>query len=280
MHHQQGHDRSENVGIAFEIPGHPSLALRTARIHFHLSGSSFPVTSRPRLLVSVRNAVEALAAVRGGADIIDVKEPSAGSLGRAPAEAIAEIVEILASTAPHIPGSVALGELIELSKAATMPSIPAGVRWLKMGLSGCGGRRDWCQQWMIVREAICPASACIAVAYVDAEAADAPPLREVLAAAIETRCAGLLLDTFSKGGGTLLDAVTTTDLIDVVQKAQAAGLLVALAGRLRRSDLPAVLAARPDVVAVRSAVCRDQNRTAVMEESLVKAFRQAMIDAA
>ncbi len=218
--------------------------------------------------------------MRGGADIIDVKEPSAGSLGRASAEAIAEIVDALTHTAPHIACSVALGELIELSNAATMPSIPAGVQWLKMGLSGCGGQRDWRRMWMSVRERICPAAAWIAVAYVDATAADAPPIREVLAAAIETRCAGLLLDTFTKTGGTLLDAVTTTDLVDVVQKAQAAGLLVALAGRLRLSDLPAVLAARPDVVAVRSAVCRDQNRTAVMEESLVKAFRQAMIDAA
>ena len=34
-----------------------------------------------RLLVSVRSAAEARAALSGGADIIDAKEPSLGSLG-------------------------------------------------------------------------------------------------------------------------------------------------------------------------------------------------------
>ena len=35
------------------------------------------------LLVSVRNVEEALAALEGGASLIDVKEPSRGPLGRA-----------------------------------------------------------------------------------------------------------------------------------------------------------------------------------------------------
>ena len=37
----------------------------------------------PGLLVSVRSAAEALAALAGGADVIDVKEPNQGSLGAA-----------------------------------------------------------------------------------------------------------------------------------------------------------------------------------------------------
>jgi len=43
---------------------------------------------RPQLLVSVRNADEALAAQRGLAEIIDVKEPLHGSLGRADASTV------------------------------------------------------------------------------------------------------------------------------------------------------------------------------------------------
>ena len=46
----------------------------------------------PRLLVSVRNADEAIAALAGGAHVIDVKEPERGSLGAADTSAIAEIV--------------------------------------------------------------------------------------------------------------------------------------------------------------------------------------------
>ena len=37
----------------------------------------------PKLLVSVRTIEEARAALAGGADIIDIKEPTRGSLGRA-----------------------------------------------------------------------------------------------------------------------------------------------------------------------------------------------------
>ena len=43
---------------------------------------SIPLGRGPQLLVSVRNATEAAAAVLGGADILDVKEPANGPLGR------------------------------------------------------------------------------------------------------------------------------------------------------------------------------------------------------
>ena len=45
-----------------------------------------------RLLVSVRNALEAEVALAGGAHVIDVKEPSHGSLGRADEATLAEVV--------------------------------------------------------------------------------------------------------------------------------------------------------------------------------------------
>ena len=45
-----------------------------------------------RLLVSVRSAAEAEAALLGGADVIDVKEPDRGPLGRADDAVIAAVV--------------------------------------------------------------------------------------------------------------------------------------------------------------------------------------------
>ena len=45
--------------------------------------------SQPSLLVSVRCADEVAAAIEGGAEIIDVKEPSHGSLGMALPETLA-----------------------------------------------------------------------------------------------------------------------------------------------------------------------------------------------
>ena len=45
-----------------------------------------------RLLVSVRNAAEAETALAGGATVIDVKEPSRGSLGRVDDATLAEVM--------------------------------------------------------------------------------------------------------------------------------------------------------------------------------------------
>ena len=93
----------------------------------------------PRLLVSVRNAEEAIAACCGGADIIDVKEPLNGSLGRASAEVMESIAASLSdcaadctptATEPMLhdavatprPLSLALGEVDEwLGDSGSLP---------------------------------------------------------------------------------------------------------------------------------------------------------------
>lgn len=60
-----------------------------------------------QLLVSVRDSSEALAAVRGGADIIDVKDPSSGPLGFAGVSIIESILNVVHDQCPV---SAALGE--------------------------------------------------------------------------------------------------------------------------------------------------------------------------
>src|SRR5262249_54204912 len=63
-----------------------------------------------RLLVSVRSAAEAVSALDGGADIIDIKEPERGSLGRADN---ATMTAILDAVSGRKPVSAACGELLE-----------------------------------------------------------------------------------------------------------------------------------------------------------------------
>ena len=53
----------------------------------------------PGLLVSVRSAAEAATALAGGADLIDVKEPSRGPLGR----------PTMPSFVPSLPSSAVVG---------------------------------------------------------------------------------------------------------------------------------------------------------------------------
>ena len=61
-----------------------------------------------RLLVSVRDASEAEAALAGGADIIDAKEPLNGPLGPVAPDTLAAIT---AAVAGKTPISVALGDV-------------------------------------------------------------------------------------------------------------------------------------------------------------------------
>lgn len=229
----------------------------------------------PRLLVSVRNVTEARAAIVGGADVIDVKEPTAGALGRATTSVMQDIAGVVA-TSPGMPCSVALGELLDIQTESKPIVIPESVRWVKVGLSGCAQAPDWPRRWTDLRQRMNRNVGWIAVAYADAEAAQSPPLSVVLDAAVSTGCAGLLVDTFTKSAGSLLDYCALDELQDLIASAQQAGLIVALAGRVQMADLPALVALRPDLIAVRSAVCRYTDRLAAVDVDAVRAFRNAM----
>src|SRR5438045_3353813 len=89
-----------------------------------------------RLLISVRNAEEAQVALRGGADLIDVKEPALGSLGRASAAIWTQVAH---SVHGQKPSSAAMGELA--ADDDVLP--PNGFRYLKWGLRGCADISDW-----------------------------------------------------------------------------------------------------------------------------------------
>ena len=49
-----------------------------------LHGADSKQRTSPQLLVSVRDAVEAAAALQGDCDLLDVEDPTRGSLGMAP----------------------------------------------------------------------------------------------------------------------------------------------------------------------------------------------------
>src|SRR5262245_42814770 len=123
---------------------------------------------RTRLIVSVRSVAEAEAALAGGCDLIDIKEPARGALGRADDGAIASIV---AAIDGRVPVSAALGELAEVGSLT--PALVARMDFVKWGLAGMAGR-----QW---REALrvfarqSPA-VCVVAAYADATEAHSPTL--------------------------------------------------------------------------------------------------------
>lgn len=227
------------------------------------------------LLVSVRDATEALAAVRGGASLIDVKEPRHGSLGAATPEIWREV---RLAVPLDISCSAALGELQDVSpeQIANCRGSLAGYQFAKLGLSSCGTVPDWREHWRAVLRELPPEVNAVAVIYADWQRAQAPPPDEILRAAVEDACSAILLDTFDKTGGPISAYLSEKELSQILCNARAAGLATVLAGSLNSELARKLLPLAPDYVAVRGAVCR-AGRVGTVEESLVASFAEILL---
>ncbi len=204
-----------------------------------------------RLLVSVRDADEARAALLGGADLIDIKEPSRGALGAADPQVWREV---LAAVKGRAPVSAALGELAELDIAAL--ALPTdGLRLVKTGLAGCGASDRWLASLRTLQQTLPSNTALVAVAYADAACCGAPDPQEVLQAARQYQLPVLLIDTYDKRHGDLFAVLPAAQLAELVATAQQADIRVALAGSLTQETLPRALALEPAWIAVRGAAC-------------------------
>jgi uncharacterized protein (UPF0264 family) len=207
----------------------------------------------PRLLVSVRSPAEAEAALAGGADLIDVKEPTRGPLGRADEATVAAVIRQVAGRRPV---SAALGELADGAPPCRAP----GLTYVKWGLADWGQCPDWRDVLLWQAEAAGGARV-VAAAYADWRLAGAPPPEEVFDFA--RRSGGvLLLDTWRKEplpgqsrAPSLLDWLPAESLTRLCERCRAAGVAVALAGSLGLAQVTAVLAAGADWLAVRGAAC-------------------------
>jgi uncharacterized protein (UPF0264 family) len=253
----------------------------------------------PQLLVSVRSADEAIAASAGGCQILDVKEPSHGSLGKADNLVIEQVLQTGLSAG--LPVSAALGEVTDYATLQQkgksdqrLPKSLSDLSFTKLGLAGLCGDSEWSTRWQdtmsLLTESFSQNSVSsfhqwVAVIYADWERAAAPSPDAIVDCVLSSRLssgtqiAGVLVDTWSKDSGRLLDALHVEQLRDLAAAVQRSGRFFAIAGRLTSSMLPAVASVQPDIVAIRSAACRNEDRTSSVDETAVRAFR-ASIDRA
>jgi uncharacterized protein (UPF0264 family) len=232
-----------------------------------------------RLLVSVRSAEEARAAVSGGADVIDVKEPAAGPLGCADPSVWSEIRHVVPMT---IPLSVALGEVADWStNAQQFPPVSAwgGISYAKMGLAGSSA--VWLAHWKRIRsrfERDFPAECSwVAVIYADWFAAASPSPKEILSTALDDpRCRGVLVDTWSKQSRSSFELNEWRAHLDRVCRSRR---FFAWAGGLGITEIErfAELGFSPDIIAVRGSACRDGNRLGPIDEGRVVRLREAAV---
>ena len=247
---------------------------------------------RPQLLVSVRDAAEAAAALEGGCDLLDVKDPTRGSLGMAPVSVIADCIAASRGGSSVVPVSAALGETCDCRDSSPVPEIPMALSYAKLGTAQLGANGQWMARWRAARQRFEEAAhgnfGWIAVAYVDWQLANSMPPQAVADAAIaETEmpasisphpCVGVLLDTFTKKEGMLFDWMTLDELAALAAQLRSAGLALAVAGRLDRSALRRLIPIAPDIIAIRSAACRNSERNGEISADEVRRFREALFE--
>ena len=228
--------------------------------------------SEMRLLVSVKNAEEAIAALAGGADLIDAKDPAAGALG---AVSLGVLRDIHSTVAGLRPVSAALGDAID--EAAIEQSAWAyalgGASLVKIGFAGVSSRMRVGDLITAAMRGAAHHADVIAVAYADADRARSLDPRLIVEAAVHAGAAGVLLDTADKHGPGLRALMTPAALGAWVTAAHDAGLRVALAGKLSADDLEFVRDAGADIAGVRGAACESE-RTSQIVPGKVRELRE------
>jgi (5-formylfuran-3-yl)methyl phosphate synthase len=221
-----------------------------------------------RLLVSVRDADEAQRCVQSGVDLIDIKEPANGAMGRASLDDCQAIARVVG---PGQRLSVALGELHQWFAmppaerddvlqwlAQTAQSGTLG--YVKVGLAQARNGDRWPSLWDRWHESLPQSVVPVAVAYADHHRAASPDPGEVLAHASQSKTRGqpgwLLIDTFDKQADGLLGCCSLTSLKSISESCQRRGVCLGLAGKLSIDDVATLAMHVPcDVIAVRGAAC-------------------------
>jgi uncharacterized protein (UPF0264 family) len=228
-----------------------------------------------RLLISVASTAEASAALAGGADVIDAKDPRSGPLGPVRPQLLQSIHAVVAGARPV---TAALGDAEEEAaiEHAARTYAAAGAALVKMGFRGLTDvRRVASLVKAAVQGAGCNGAGVVAVAYADGEdrSSIAPPA--LVETAALAGAGGLLIDTASKDGPGLRALVSPDALAAIVGDAHRAGLLVALAGRLSADDLRFVRDCGADIAGVRGAAC-EGGRTGRVTAERVRALCSAL----
>ncbi len=221
------------------------------------------------MLASVRDLEEANLACRGGADIVDLKEPRDGALGAVPLDTMYRIVDelwekcrISATTGdlPANPGAI---------EDQVMKTAETGVDYVKVGMFSQRHIED-CLPTLASCSRI--GIAVIAVLFADTEFDINQAIRSVKQAGLK----GIMLDTAGKGSGSLLRHRNIFALEYFVNRSRQSGLLTGLAGSLTIGDIPTLIRVTPDYIGFRTALCSKRERASCVDEKALREVRRAI----
>ena len=219
-----------------------------------------------KLLVSVVDKTEALDSIKGGANIIDVKNPKEGSLGANFPRVIQQVKEYMPK---NLELSATIGDLPNLPGTASLAALGAavsGVDYVKVGLFGVKTSKEATTLMTEVVNAVKEYDSglkTIASGYADFRHVGCVSPLELPIVAHKAEADGVLVDVKNKNGKeNLFSLLTDEQLREFVTQAHNHNLLAALAGSLDSPDIPRVYSLGADIIGVRGAVCTKKDRLA------------------
>lgn len=226
-----------------------------------------------KLLVSPVNKEEAIIASKGGADIVDVKNPKEGSLGANFPWIIKEIKEAVNGKQPisatigdfnYKPGTAAL---------AAFGAAVAGADYIKVGLYDIQTQEQALELLTKITRAVKDYDSTkkiVASGYSDYKRINSISPLLLPAVAAEAGADVVMVDTAIKDGKSTFKFMDEKELKKFTDLAHKYGLENAIAGSLRFEDLPMLERIRPDIIGVRGMVCGGDRSTAIRRELVEK----------
>jgi uncharacterized protein (UPF0264 family) len=216
------------------------------------------------MLISVKTPAEAaIAAATDGVTVVDVKDPSQGSLGFAGAETVNQIAATMGTDtsdqgpqgiAPHRKlVSVALGELQSLVLDDVKRIDWSAIDFVKVGLSGRYENEGWRSPLKAALSGVPATVQRVLVIYADQ--VDPSAAAQIVNAATEEGLSVVLLDTFDKSNGNVFAHWTATHISDLFRSARRRSMTGVLAGSIGLADLRRGYLTGADLIGVRGAVC-------------------------
>ncbi|MEQ1637402.1 MAG: (5-formylfuran-3-yl)methyl phosphate synthase [Methylococcales bacterium] len=221
-----------------------------------------------KLLASVNSLAEAQLVLNIGVDIIDLKQPAQGALG---ALDLNSVTGIVSSVSGKCPVSATVGDLPmhpEIVFNAVKAMSQTGVDYIKIGFFPGG---DWLASVKHLTVLTAQGHALIAVLF-----ADTQPDFTFLHALKTAGFKGVMIDTMDKRLGSLTQILPKNDLITFIRHAKKLDLMSGLAGSLRLEDITGLLPLDADYLGFRGALCEQQQRTASLSASAIRAIKHAL----
>lgn len=212
------------------------------------------------LMVSVQDLGEALEAVRGGADIVDVKNLREATVGSNFPPVIKSVrralpkdihVSVTLGVVPNQPGTVALA----VYGAGALDATSVKVGFVNTDYEMALRILQECRRALEGFE-----TKLVAATFADSHLYGGIDPKLVVKLAQESGSDGILIDTLTKDGRNLFDFMDEQTLKALVEEAKDLGLSTALSGSLRIENLDTLVRINPDIVGVRGAVCTNGDR--------------------